>query len=343
MTRAKERLVTWDNDRLRREGYALFGLSAMREGVLQRDVVVRLLVPRGGGDGNGGRGGPPLGAELPFHRFAQGDVVSLVEGSEHDVAGANSVQGVVVERAMHFLKIAIDEEDELKVLNASKIRVDLSANTISHDRALAALVAFSEAGGMPDFAKTTAGTRLSTTGYAPLQRALIGIPDGGGDLESIASPPPPWGAKNATPGGLKPLLASKTSVGSLNPSQRAAVNAALSRTLTTWQGPPGTGKTRTLMAFIESVVAVAAARGVLKRGGDDDGKAGGGPVVLACAASNVAVDNIVEGLVRPPGGGKGSGGMRVVRLGSPAKVQPWLLATTVPRFQRSTSMRFNSI
>ena len=125
MTRAKERLVTWDNDRLRREGDALFGLSAMREGVLQRDVVVRLLVPRGGGDGNGGRGGPPLGAELPFHRFAQGDVVSLVEGSEHDVAGANSVQGVVVERAMHFLKIAIDEEDELKVLNASKIRVDL--------------------------------------------------------------------------------------------------------------------------------------------------------------------------------------------------------------------------
>jgi len=162
-----------------------------------------------------------------------------------------------------------------------------------------------------------------------LQRALIGIPDGGGDLESIASPPPPWGAKNATPGGLKPLLASKTSVGSLNPSQRAAVNAALSRTLTTWQGPPGTGKTRTLMAFIESVVAVAAARGVLKRGGGDDGKAGGGPVVLACAASNVAVDNIVEGLVRPPGGGKGSGGMRVVRLGSPAKVQPWLLATTL--------------
>ena len=51
--------------------------------------------------------------------------MSLVEGSEHYVAGANSVQGVVVERAMHFLKIAIDEEDELKVLNASKIRVDL--------------------------------------------------------------------------------------------------------------------------------------------------------------------------------------------------------------------------
>lgn len=37
----------------------------------------------------------------------------------------------------------------------------------------------------------------------------------------------------------------------LNDSQRRAVAAALTRTVTLWQGPPGTGKTRTLLALVE--------------------------------------------------------------------------------------------
>ena len=66
------------------------------------------------------------------------------------------------------------------------MRLDLSANTIAHDRALAALIAFAQPGGMPGVAATAAGRQLSSTTYAPLQRALIGIPDGAGDLETIA-------------------------------------------------------------------------------------------------------------------------------------------------------------
>ena len=136
-----------------------------------------------------------MGAELPFHRFGQGDMVSLVEGDAHDPTGKNAVQGVVMERAMHFLKIAVNEEDEHRVLAAGRLRLDLSANTIAHDRALAALVAFSEPGGMPGYDETSSGTRLSSTAYSPLQRALVGIPDGGGDLEAIARVPPPWAGK----------------------------------------------------------------------------------------------------------------------------------------------------
>lgn len=62
-----------------------------------------------------------------------------------------------------------------------------------------------------------------------------------------------------------------------------------------------------------------------------------GSRVLACAASNIAVDNLVERLAAPPagtssaaGGGKASsaassaagGGLRVVRLGHPARLLP---------------------
>ena len=341
MDRAKERLDTWDRARLQREGYALFGLRGMRDGMLQRDAVVRVLLPRVGGFGAGAdadadadasgaasplRGGFAMGAELPFHRFAQGDMVSLTEGDDHDETGASSVQGVVVERAMHFLKIAVSEDDERKVLDARRLRLDLSANTISHDRAVSALMAFSEPGGMPGYDQTPAGRRLSSTAYAPLQRAMIGIPDGGGDLESVARVSPPWAGKGEDAKVRAALSAS--SADRLNPSQRAAVKRAMGRTLSVWQGPPGTGKTRTLMSFVEAAVALAGAQGARRPDPSRDGRgASAGPTVLACAASNVAVDNIVEGLLDAER--RGGGKLRVVRLGSPAKVQPWLVSATL--------------
>ncbi|MCA8920653.1 MAG: AAA family ATPase, partial [Planctomycetes bacterium] len=60
-------------------------------------------------------------------------------------------------------------------------------------------------------------------------------------------------------------------------------------------GPPGTGKTRTLAEFVAKAVAR-------------------GERVLACAASNAAVDNLAERLVER--------GLVVVRLGHPARVSP---------------------
>lgn len=65
------------------------------------------------------------------------------------------------------------------------------------------------------------------------------------------------------------------------------------------QGPPGTGKTRTLLAFIEIMVKTPS-------------KIFPFAPILACADTNAAVDNIVEGLVQR--------GVKVVRLGQPAKV-----------------------
>ena len=63
----------------------------------------------------------------------------------------------------------------------------------------------------------------------------------------------------------------------------------------TVQGPPGTGKTKTLLHFIRLASKVL-----------------GRSQIIASAASNVAVDNIVSGLLAL--------GVSVVRLGQPVKV-----------------------
>ncbi|EFJ44065.1 hypothetical protein VOLCADRAFT_106580 [Volvox carteri f. nagariensis] len=89
----------------------------------------------------------------------------------------------------------------------------------------------------------------------------------------------------------------------LNPSQARAIETALGRSLTLWQGPPGTGKTATLLHFIRAALTAL--------------PPGSGPL-LATAASNVAVDNLVSGLrALDPS-------LDVVRVGQPVKVAPEL-------------------
>ena len=89
----------------------------------------------------------------------------------------------------------------------------------------------------------------------------------------------------------------------LNASQQEAVRFALSaRDLAIVHGPPGTGKTTTVVELIRQAV----------RQGDK---------VLACAPSNLAVDNLLERLLAL---GEGA-----VRLGHPARVLPALRAHTL--------------
>jgi DNA polymerase III delta prime subunit len=84
----------------------------------------------------------------------------------------------------------------------------------------------------------------------------------------------------------------------LNEPQREAVRFALSaRDVALIHGPPGTGKTTAVVELIRQAV---------RRGWK----------VLACAPSNLAVDNIFERLL--------AGGEKAVRLGHPARVLPEL-------------------
>ena len=164
--------------------------------------------------------------------------------------------------------------------------------------------------------------KLSQTAYQTFQRSLLGFVSSS-SVNSLASTPISW--KN----DQRIDQAMSSYAKNLNPSQRKAVKAAMQNTLTLWRGPPGTGKTRTLVALIASVVNYA---NVQENGGKSDrGKSSNtqaswrGPKVLACAASNVAVDNILDALLRE----KIDRSMNILRLGSPARVQPWLLESTL--------------
>ena len=93
----------------------------------------------------------------------------------------------------------------------------------------------------------------------------------------------------------------------LNPSQRAAMDAAMSRRLTLVQGPPGTGKTSSSTAIVQSWIdKVKATRGSM-----------GNDKIFCGSDSNIAVDNLLEGLLKK--------GVRAVRIGRPESASPHLL------------------
>lgn len=99
----------------------------------------------------------------------------------------------------------------------------------------------------------------------------------------------------------------------LNESQRRAVSESTSKSLTLLQGPPGTGKT---------TVAVR----ILKAWANSKFRGGGG--VLCASDSNIAVDNVVEGLIKE--------GVRAVRVGRPEMARPEVMEHCADEVARKT-------
>ena len=135
--------------------------------------------------------------------------------------------------------------------------------------------------------------------YQRMQDALARLPTAGGPLASLRDVC--TGAASPTP--APPAEVENWHNPALNPSQQRAVrDAVAAEEVHLVHGPPGTGKTTTAVEIIRQCV------------GRDES-------VLATAASNTAVDNVVERLAAQ--------GADVVRLGHPARVTPALRAHTL--------------
>jgi hypothetical protein len=92
----------------------------------------------------------------------------------------------------------------------------------------------------------------------------------------------------------------------MNESQIAALERALHQTVTLIQGPPGTGKTRTACAILATIVELKKQRLLEAEPGSNSDELRSWSI-LACAHSNVAADNLLEGLLAQ--------GVKAVRLG----------------------------
>jgi len=135
--------------------------------------------------------------------------------------------------------------------------------------------------------------------YQRMQDALARLPTADGLLAPLRDVC--TGAASPTP--APPAEVENWHNPALNPSQRRAVrDAVAAEEVHLVHGPPGTGKTTTAVEIIRQCV------------GRDES-------VLATAASNTAVDNVVERLAEQ--------GADVVRLGHPARVTPALRAHTL--------------
>ncbi len=138
-------------------------------------------------------------------------------------------------------------------------------------------------------------------GGAPLRDLLLGLIH---DPVGTAGLGPELGGANRRP-------ASRPE--GLNESQKVACEAAISQRLTLIQGPPGTGKTHTAVRILQSWSSQNVG------------------TILAVADSNVAVDNLLEGLLGL--------GVSAVRLGQPVKVRESLREATVDAQMESHPLR----
>ena len=127
----------------------------------------------------------------------------------------------------------------------------------------------------------------------PLRDLILGTVH---DMKASAELPPEIHGKTSS-------IRTKDWTAGLNSSQQKAFEKAISQRLTLIQGPPGTGKTFTATRILAHLCQTA------------------GQTILATAESNVAVDNLLEGLL--------DHGVKALRIGRPVKVRDSLRDATL--------------
>lgn len=273
----------------------------------------------------------PMGRALPAHSFTVGDIGGLRAPGKmgvkaEDVASGGNLRaqydatGVITKVTETSLTVALDDSDDSTAASAAgrasaalgdKVRLDKLADDVTFKRLRDTLDRLAKG----DFGLASRVFSLlfgNTGGEWP--RFRDGIPPivgpGAARAAARADVAAAVAAAAAAGGAFQPTRPG------FNESQLSAISAALcAEDMAMIHGPPGTGKTTTVAEYIKQEVLR-------------------GRRVLACAPSNVAVDNLLEKLYAPAGGaadsssrsGKGSSSVRCVRLGHPARLSEVALA-----------------
>ncbi|PRP84909.1 hypothetical protein PROFUN_07563 [Planoprotostelium fungivorum] len=201
--------------------------------------------------------GQPIG----FHKFEVGESIIISRMSHRGVSTVeNTFDGVISSQGKR--EIIVSFKNPPKDPQFSSWRMDVGPNFISHDRMMAALHKLKD---KPSAEVTTLKNMIMSEDKdiereASTRSSLFTS----SDIHNLPRDFHAW---------------------SLNQSQRDTVKKILGRRLSLIQGPPGTGKTHTTVQLVRVLLHI------LKN------KSEGKRVPILCAAdTNVAVDNLLEGL-----------------------------------------------
>ncbi|KAJ7749093.1 P-loop containing nucleoside triphosphate hydrolase protein [Mycena maculata] len=320
----KERLSTWTLTRLQEEGYCLTGLSSywLEENQFGRPVASFLEGP---------------GLILPEHRFENGTQVLL---SRFDPLEESFAQGSVVSRSATQIRIAFQEH--LEGLDEGLWRIDVGRSNIVYDRMRDAIEHLNhdpqrleEAAMSADRQLILQGTHLRDvllcSSQPLLQDNAVGgdewrdveaaksglVTDEGAEPQEEEERPAPntdgafkddqrihsWARRYSEPNPL--VMEGDPVLTGLNATQIRAVALMIGQRVSLIQGPPGTGKTKTIIETIKLLKVHFEVPHPL----------------LVCTYTNVAVDNLVEGLA--------AAGVRPLRVGFGGKVKEALIEYTL--------------
>lgn len=284
----------WSNERLQREGFSIFDLKGNASGMtMTGETIIKFRMSDD--------------SSLPYHQLQPGDVIVMRCKNGFQVTLPNGARGrkdstdaLVVDVDKYTLLVTVAEAP----IDVNKIswQVDKGTNRIAYDRMLDALNVFAKSSQSHQTSFDVSGIPPR---YHPPALPLTALKSIILDDNSKAA------ATAASPSLLDPLHLSlhfprDFSQWRLNESQRSTINRCLHRKLSLIQGPPGTGKTTTVVQLINLLCHLYKGSGI---------------TILACAYTNVATDNLLEGCL--------DFGLKALRLGRPVKVRPELRKATL--------------
>lgn len=286
--------------------FLLRGLQAKKRKRIFSSAVYSLLIPK-------------RKAEVLSNDFSKGDLVDVGPDMEYEQSDQDRVQAVVLSVAPNAIRVTVPIASDASrymdsfVEHEMLLRAESGTSTIAFERATEALSVITERG--PASAELARLIVMSFAGSIEIvpktNPAFVDVPRQYPKLNDEIAQANKWSdlatetVRRIPQQNMNTVL--KFLPASLNASQKKAIRQAFRSRLTLIQGPPGTGKTVTAAHLISCLTKL------------------GTGAVLACAASNVATDNLMRAILQACKGRR----IRVVRIGRVAAIDEDLWENTL--------------